>query len=272
MRSVRALPEEPPLLAQYRTTYPNEERRPATEASAVWDNLKADRSAYAQLLTELAQAQQGLCIYCEQRLVDKDGRLIANDYQVDHVRAKSGAAGRVLDWRNLALACTGGTYPHHRDGTRQFTTALNTSCGQKKEDVDLPSGSDPRRLPLVGSLVEVGMDGRLAVNAQNCVAAGVSPTALQDAFDLLNLNCERLRKARQDRRDNINSWVVPLLAELLASTHLDAAQRQQMLDLLIAGQLQPDASGYLRAFWTAERCALGPDAEIWIANNQGLFR
>lgn len=272
MRSARALPAEPPLLALYRTTYPNEDRRPANEADAVWDNLKADQAAYAQVLAELAQVQQGLCIYCEQRLVDKTGQRIANDYQIEHVQAKSGAMGRVLDWRNLALACMGGTYPHHRDETRRFTTALNTSCGQTKCDADLPPGSDPRSLPLLDPLVEVGMDGTLAVNAQNCVAAGVSATALQAAISLLNLDCERLRKARQDRRDNINPWLVDLLEELLASSHLDAAERQQMLDLFIAGRLQPDASGYLRAFWTAERCALGAGAETWIASNQGLFR
>jgi len=64
---------------------------------------------------------------------------------------------------------------------------------------------------------------------------------------------------------------VSLLDELLVSTHLNAAQRQKVLDSFIAGRLQPDASGYLKAFWSTERGALSPNGETWIANNQGLF-
>jgi hypothetical protein len=92
-----------------------------------------------------------------------------------------------------------------------------------------------------------------------------------DAIKLLNLDCERLRKTRQDRSDNLNSALVALLSELLGDSHLDPAQRQQMLGLFIAGRLQPDRFGSLRAWWTTERSALGPDAERWISANQGLF-
>jgi hypothetical protein len=181
--------------------------------------------------------------------------------------------GRVLDWHNLALACGGGTYPHHSDPSRAYTNSRNTSCGQTKGDSDLPQGCDPRAFPLTGALVEVGIDGLLSMNTQHCAAAGVAMKDLEAAILLLNLNCsERLRKTRQDRRDNINNWVVPLLAQLLGAAHLVPAQRQQMLDLLIAGRLQPDGSGYLRASWSTERCALGSDAETWISNNQGLFQ
>lgn len=280
MKHVRALAGEPSLLAQYRASYPNEELRPVSEASATWEEFKTDQPAYRELLAKLADVQQGLCIYCEQRLVDAtrpvDDRgnivFVTNDYQVEHVLAKSGAVGRVLDWHNLALACGGGTYRHHLDPNRVYTSADNTSCGQTKGDGDLPMGSDPRTLPLIDALIDVGIDGRLSVNARNCAAVGVAPNDVEDAIKLLNLDCERLRKTRQDRRDNVNKWVVPLLAELLDSAHLGLAQRQQMLDLLIAGRLQPDAWGHLRAAWSTERCALGPDAETWISNNQGLFK
>lgn len=280
MKHVRALAGEPSLLGQYRASYPNEELRPASEASATWEEFKTDQPAYRELLAKLADVQQGLCIYCEQRLVDAtrpvDDRgniaFVTNDYQVEHVLAKSGAVGRVLDWNNLALACGGGTYRHHSDLSRVYTSADNTSCGQTKGDDDLPMGCDPRTFPLIDALVDVGIDGRLSVNARNCAAVGVAPNDVEDAIKLLNLDCERLRKTRQDRRDNVNKWVVPLLAELLVSAHLGLAQRQQMLDLLIAGRLQPDAWGHLRAAWSTERCALGPDAETWISNNQGLFK
>ena len=280
MKRVQALAAEPPRLAQYRASYPAEEQRPAGEARATWDGFKTDGPAYQELLARLAERQQGLCIYCEQRLVDANNPVghsgkvvfVSNDYQVEHVQAKSGSVGRVLDWRNLALACGGGAYRHHSDLSRVYSTALNTSCGQSKGDKDLPAGCDPRTFPLTNALVEVGIDGTLLVNAHNCAAAGIATKDVENAITLLNLDCERLRKTRQDRRDNVNKWIVPLLAELLVAAHLQPAQRQQMLDLLIAGRLQPDASGYLRASWSTERSALGPDAETWISNNQGLFQ
>jgi uncharacterized protein (TIGR02646 family) len=272
MKHVRALASEPPLLAHYRATYPHEEVRPASEAKATWEGFKTDLPAYREVLARLKEKQQGLCIYCEQGLSDGSGQLVANDYQVEHVLAKSKAAGRVLDWHNLALACCGGTYPHHLDSSRAYCKADNTSCGQAKGDTELPDGCDPRTFPLLDAVVEVGNDGKLQVNLAHCRAAGITPENVASAVARLGLDCERLRKARQDSRDNVNEWLVPLLAELLSATNLQPTQRQQMLGLFIAGRLQPDASGCLRAWWSTERCALGPDAETWISHHQGLFQ
>lgn len=278
MKHVRALAAEPPLLAQYRTKYPAEEQRPANEATASWEGFKTDQPAYKELLAKLAEAQQGLCIYCEQRLVDaarpvdENGNVVfvSNDYQVEHVRSKSGAVGRVLDWHNLALGCGGGTYLHHSDSSRVYTNALNTSCGQTKGDEDLPAGCDPRTFPLTDALVEVGIDGRLSVNAQHCAAAGIAQTNVENTITLLNLDCERLRKARQDVGDNTRSWFVFMLEELL-SPQLTLAQRGQFIDLLVARRLQPDAQQALPRFWTTERSAIGAPAEAWLVANQGQF-
>jgi uncharacterized protein (TIGR02646 family) len=272
MKHVRALATEPPLLEQYRATYHDEELRPANEATATWNRFRDEQIAYAELRKKLTEAQQGLCIYCEQRLIDSNGEHIFGDYQIEHVQAKSGAVGRVLDWHNLALACGGGTCKFHADPTRAYPTGPNASCGQTKDSSDLPQGGDPRTFPLLDALVEVAIDGKLLVNAPNCATAGVTEESIQATIALLNLNCERLRKARQDRRDNVNKWLVPLLQELLnLANHLDSVERLQMLNLTIAGRLQPDTSGHLKAFWTTERCGFGPDAETWIANNQKLF-
>jgi len=217
----------------------------------------------------LTEAQQGLCVYCEQRIIDATGQRVPMDYQVEHVHPKSGAVGRVLSWKNLALACCGGTFPHHQDASRKYSSAANTSCGQKKANGGL--AFDPRRVPLLNPPIEVNVGGELIVNLSNCRSAGLNPKSVADALELLNLNCERLRKTRQDRRDNINTWLVPLLDELLADAHLVPAQRQQTLGLLIAGRLQTDNFGSLRAWWTTERNALGPDADFWISDNQGMF-
>jgi uncharacterized protein (TIGR02646 family) len=269
VKHVRALDAEPPLLLNYRTLHPAEQTRPASESAETWNAFKTDMVAYEELLLHISAVQQGLCIYCEQRLVDAHGKLIPLDYQVEHVLPKSGAIGRVLDWTNLVLCCFGGTFQYHQDASRQYTSAANTSCGQNKGNAAL--ACDPRNLPLLTPCVETGIDGRLVVNADNCLVAGISPSDVTDAIALLSLDCERLRKARQDHRDNINAWFVPLLAELLSSAHLNPVQRMQMLGLFIAGRLQPDNTGHLRAWWSTERNALGPEAENWISVNQRLF-
>ena len=76
--------------------------------------------------------QQGLCIYCEQRLVDDAGVLVALYYPVERVEPKSGAAGRALNWTTLALACCGGSYRHKQDESRGTLESADRSCGQRK--------------------------------------------------------------------------------------------------------------------------------------------
>ncbi len=272
MKHVRALSAEPPLLAQYRADYPSEVARPATQASATWEGFKAEVAAYQELLGQLVERQQGLCIYCEQRLVDANGTLVPLDYQVEHVQAKSQGAGRVLAWGNLALACGGGTYRHHADTSRKYAGSDNTSCGQTKDDRDLPTGCDPRGYPVVAALIQVSNAGELTVNEKHCLTAGRQPDRVADAVTLLNLKCERLRKARQDSRDNVNTWFVDLLAKLDQATHLDASQRAQLLDEFVAIRLQPDASGFLCPWWSSERSALEAAAEPWLARHVHLFQ
>lgn len=264
MKFVRALAAQPFLLQQYNANHPNEALRPAAEADATWTTFKADKAAYEELLDHLTQAQQGLCCYCEQRLVDLSGTRVPLDYQVEHVLPKSGAVGRVLDWQNLALACCGGTYRYHEDPSRQFQEKKNISCGQTKGNKALTC--DPRNLPLLDPLITVGIDGTLKVDAKRCVAAGVSEADVGEAIRLLNLDCERLRKTRQEIANDTRTWFTALL-EMLASSQLTAAQQQTALELLIAARLQPDARGNLLRFWSAERSALGQAADPWVRAN-----
>ena len=49
-----------------------------------------------------------------------------------------------------------------------------------------------------------------------------------------------------------------------SSPHLTSEQAKTARQLLVAARLQPDAHGYLRAFWTTERRYLEPDASAWI--------
>lgn len=268
MKHVRALPDQPPLLRQYCENHPNEPLRPVHEAGAAWDTFKADQAAYVELLAWLTQAQQGLCIYCEQRLVDAGGARVPMDYQVEHVMPKTGAVGQVLDWKNLALACCGGTYPYHSDLSRKYQSKEDTSCGQKKDASALTC--DPRNMPLLDPLVNVGLDGKLEVDVTHCAAVGVAQVAVDDAIKLLNLDCERLRKARQDIGDEVRSWFVTMLKEII-SHQLTPLQQQSAVDLLVARRLQPDPQGNLTRFWSAERGAIGEPTEPWLTVHQGLF-
>lgn len=268
MKHVRRLAAQPLRLKQYCLEHPAEPLRPANEADAAWTTFKRDKASYTELLTQLTRIQQGLCIYCEQRLVDQDGNHVPMDYQVEHVQPKSGAVGRVLDWTNLALACCGGTYKHHSDVSRKYDSKENVSCGQLKEDRTL--GCDPRDLPLLDPVIEVGLDGRLSINTLNCARAGLSPEIVHNGISLLNLNCERLRKKRQDIADNARSWFHFMLAEIVTSP-LTHAEQQAALDILVARRLRPDSLGNLPAFWSAERSAIGVPAETWLATHQTLF-
>lgn len=80
MKHVRRLAAQPLRLQQYCLEHPAEPLRPANEADAAWATFKDDKASYTELLTQLTRIQQGLCIYCEQRLVDPDGKLVPLDY------------------------------------------------------------------------------------------------------------------------------------------------------------------------------------------------
>ena len=263
MKRVRSLSSEPPLLATYRANPAAGAQHPATAAAWVWGRFrKRAPDAYRELVEELARRQQGLCVYCEHRLVDEQGALIAERYQVEHVLPKSGAVGRALAWTNLALACWG-----------MGSSSADKSCGAAKADRALPTGCEPRALPLLKPLVDVGTDGKFIVNAANCALAGLSPQDVEDTIAILNLDSDdsdRIRKPRQDAGDVTRATVTQLLQALVAA-NVAHAQQQQAFEELIASRLCPNAVGSILPFWSAERSALGAPAETWIANNQGLF-
>jgi uncharacterized protein (TIGR02646 family) len=272
MKPVRRLAAEPQALAAYREANPADDAAPAGESAEVWERFRSG-PAYQVVLNSLREAQQGLCIYCEQRVVDGAGVPVALDHQIEHVQPKSGAARTVLDWRNLALACCGGTFHQFKDNSRGLPGKGNESCGQHKGRDELRPNCDPRDFPKGAAPVEVSsLDGRLIPNVAVCNHHGLPQANLDVTInDILNLNCERLRFARQKVYDNIRTWLVPLVSELLNGAHLSAAQQEQLYALLVADRLQPDAGGHLRAFWTTERCALGDRAGTWVQANLALF-
>ena len=176
--------------------------------NANWDRFRSHRAghAYREVIEALTSLQHGLCGYCEIGLVELDR-------QVEHVVPQRGAqqgAGRTLDVTNLMACCRGGTNPlfaldilAHED---RYLKPLNRnqSCGQKKgreERVDLV---DPRDLPALPSLTRVLDDGAIEADPEACVSMGVSANRVTLTIEVLNLNAERLRLARERRWSALN--------------------------------------------------------------------
>jgi uncharacterized protein (TIGR02646 family) len=271
MKHVPRLSREPTSLTTYRCENDADAKATPSEAQLVWARFR-DVPAFGEVREALVAAQGGLCIYCEQRLTNDAGQLVPNDQQLEHVLPKSGGVGRTLDWRNLALCCAGGTYPHHEDSTRRYASNADVSCGQRKDDRELSPNCDPRGFPCLPRLVEVGLDGTLSPIAASCKSVGIDSTQLEETINVtLNLNCERLKVARKKVADNIRAWIVGLAEELLRNSTLTAEQRAAFMTLVAAGRLQPDGRAHLHAFWTTERQYLEPWSETWIASNLSLL-
>jgi uncharacterized protein (TIGR02646 family) len=237
MKRVPVLEDEPAELAQWRAANPEDDASTGSNAKGAWDRFKSS-GAYRPLVDRLMARQQGLCGYCEQRLYDDGRPLVVNDYQVEHVLAKSGGSGRVLDWQNFLLCCGGGTWKHQRDPTRYHPSPrgkTNVSCGQAKGDVDIDASCDPRSLPWHEPVVRVDIDGRMRPDEDACRRLGIDPEAL------------------------------------FAASHLPADRLDVAFQLFVEGRLRPNQRGCLRRFWTTERVYLGAAAEAWIRENPGLL-
>jgi uncharacterized protein (TIGR02646 family) len=260
MKHVRALEVEPPLLGEYRCLPAAGANRPANEATEVWKRFKKRApDAYRQLISLLANRQQGLCMYCERLLVDPStAELISDSYLVEHVLGKSGGHGRVLDWTNLALSCW-----------VRYASKDNKTCADAKLHQELPNGCDPRQLPIAPALLEVSSDGLLKPNPQLCESYGADPEALKSTIKLLELNAEPLRVNRQKVRDTLRKQYSELLIAL-KGRGLEEAVIMQALRAFVASRLEP-VNGLLKSFWTTERCELGEIAETWIIDNANLF-
>ena len=271
MKAVPSLTNEPPGLAAWRAEHAADDHATGGDAKNAWTRFRDSGHAYSELLQALLSRQQGLCGYCEQRLSKSDGTLVVNDHQIEHVSPKSGGPGRVLAWRNMMLCCGGGTWRHHRDATRHLPdmgSRATVSCGQAKGDATLDGTCDPRALDWHEPVIEVGLDGSMRANEAACRRAGIDPQGLDATIAMLELNCERLKRARRSVADHIRNWVVQLWEEgRSVSPNLTEAEASEVLRIHIGGRLRPDAHGHLQPFWTTERLHLGPPAEAWIREN-----
>ena len=201
--------------------------------------------AYQGLIAALTDLQHGLCGYCE---ID----LTARDHQVEHVIPQSDpaqGAARALDVTNLIACCKGGT-ARSGDADRYLKPVKhNRSCGEAKADRMNGEFMDPRDLPALSSLTRVLDDGRIAADAVACASEGVAVTRVTRTIEILNLNAERLRVAREQHWQAVNDeW----------GHHFDDVS---VMAAAARMELSPDGENRLRRFFTTTRCYFAPVSE-----------
>ncbi len=212
-----------------------------------WTGFRAHDAggAYQDLIAALTDLQHGLCGYCE---ID----LTARDHQVEHVIPQSDpaqGAARALDVTNLIACCKGGTV-RYGDADRYLKPVKhNRSCGEAKADRVIGEFVDPRFLPALPSLTRVLDDGRIEADKGACAAAGMAASSVTRTIEILNLNAERLRVAREQHWNAVNDeW----------SRHFDD---EGVMSSAARMELSPDGENRLRRFFTTTRCYFAPVSE-----------
>jgi len=164
----------------------------------------------------LDDVQQGLCAYCEIELVKQTDKGPIYDRQIEHFHPKSDIPSTV-DWMfeitNLFAACRGGSQSHlfgedssFKDNERCLEPyEKNYSCGEAKKDDNLDNIIlKPSELPDYPALFVVSYDGAIGVDEEACRQAGVDVTKTLETIKRLNLDCMRLRNARQAILEKLN--------------------------------------------------------------------
>lgn len=203
------------------------------------------RNYYRELVETLTHLQHGLCGYCE---ID----LRKDDRQIEHVIPRSDPQhgdARKLDPTNLIACCLGGTKKVADPERFLQPPKQNASCGQAKGERTDPDFIDPRTLPALPSLTRVSYDGRIEADQNACKEAGFSVNAVEKTIDILCLNAERLRLAREKRWRALNTNWNQYLGDPQV---MEAAARRELL---------PDQKDRLPRFFTTSRSFFGPLAE-----------
>ena len=245
MKAIRELDEPTPGLAEYVD---------AVGDDANWNGFRDHNAgtSYNELIEKLIDVQHGLCGYCEINLTELDR-------QIEHVIPRSdpqqGASDEV-DITNMIACCKGGTSPvfapsekssdedRYRDPVKD-----NRSCGQAKGNRKDADFLDPRNLPALPSLTKVLVGGWLEVDEEACESVGIPAARVTRTIEILNLNAERLRFAREARRSD--------LVELSGRV----AGNQSKMDAWMRSVLTPGDAGRLDSFFTTARSYFGPLAE-----------
>ena len=225
---------------------------------AHWNGFRDHNAgaSYNELIEKLVDVQHGLCGYCEINLIELD-------LQIEHVIPRSDpqqGSSKEVDITNMIACCKGGTSPVFAPSEKssdedRYSDPVkdNWSCGQAKGNRNDADFLDPRKLPALPSLTKVLVDGRIEVDEEACKSVGIPAARVTRTIEILNLNAERLRLAREARRND--------LVELSRRV----ADNQSKMDAWICSVLTPDDAGRLDSFFTTARSYFGPLAKRVLA-------
>ena len=229
-----------------------------------WDDFRYYRTgnAYRELVEALVDIQHGLCGYCE---ID----LTCLDRQVEHVVPRSdrnSGPARTLDHTNMIACRTGGTSRNlfgpdaYQDEDRFFSPpSRNASCGQAKGSESPTSFLDARVLPDFPSLMRVRFDGRIEPDAIACERIGFTAEDVSRTIEILGLNVERLRLAREKHWNALSdNW----------NQHLEDIE---VMEAAACSELLPNEQGQLARFFTTNRGYFGAYGEGVLAEQPQLW-
>ena len=239
MKRIAMLVSPPPGLATYLSDAGCEHRD--------WSGFRnhAAGASYRELVDDLMDLQHGLCGYCEIDILERDR-------QVEHVIPQSHpllGETHALDSCNMIVCCWGGTLVSADEMRRLDPVRRNRSCGEAKGDRVDAEFVDPRTLPDLPSLTRVNFDGRIEADVDSCERRDFSAGKVERTIEILGLNVERLRRARENRWNALNdNWA----SEFDDPVTMEAAAR---------GELLPDDGNRLPRFFTTSRSYFGAVGE-----------
>lgn len=250
----------------------------AAQPQATWDELRVDaqnagRQTYADIRTQTHQDQGGLCAYCEIDIRENDPL----KSRIEHFHPKSDTASATnwaLDWPNMLAVCAGGSHKYGEQPHTLEPLDQNLSCDAHKDRMiqqgKLPESCEgwllgPLDLPAWPSLFSLNkFDGKLSPDGTACAAAAPcrdnrhisAADMVQHTIDMLNLNCERLCKARLQV-----IWDIERNKKRLREANIPPSQALSQL-----------AQRYFRTRWpqffTAICLCLGPAADAHLQSVQ----
>ena len=212
-----------------------------------WDGFRSHDAgaSYRKLAEALMDIQHGLCGYCEIDIVE-------GDRQVEHVVPQSDpqqGVANALDYANLIACCKGGTLRTEDEERRRNPVKRNRSCGEAKGATVSADFIDPRSLPALPSLLQVNFEGRIEADMDACATYGIAADKVEKTIDILGLNVERLRRAREARWNALSeNWA----ADIGNPQVMESAARVELL---------PDKEYPLRRFFTTSRSYFGAYGE-----------
>ena len=247
MKRIRELNKPTLGLAEYLDTVDN---------NVNWEEFRDHNASasYNELIEKLIDVQHGLCGYCEINLVELDRQI---EHVIPQGDPKQGAS-REVDVTNMIACCKGGTSPvfasseRSNDEDRYLEPVKdNMSCGQAKGGLNDAEFLEPRKLPALPSLTKVLVDGRIEGDENACESVDIPATRVTHTIEILNLNAERLRLAREKQWNNLEE----------EANQIGDPDDSDIMEAWIRSVLMPDDAGRLVSFFTTTRSYFGPLAK-----------